>query len=215
AGRSGSPRDGGEAGGLPAAAVEDRAGGPPRRDPASSRLARSLPNPLRRRCGSEDRGILRRARRRRAERMIVVETVTLDERAREGPWDEMIGRTAGSFRIIKLLGKGGMGAVYLARHPGIGSEVAVKFLHPRFSSDKQHVERFFNEARAVNLIGHENIVKTLDFSVTPDGLYYCVMELLQGQPLSSLLRVPVPLAVAGPILVQCCRALQAAHERQI
>ena len=145
----------------------------------------------------------------------MVETVTLDERSREAPWDEMIGRAAGSFRIVKLLGKGGMGSVYLARHPGIGSEVAVKFLHPRFSGDRQHVDRFFNEARAVNLIGHENIVKTLDFSVTADGRYYFVMELLNGQSLASLLHAPVPLAVAGPVLLQCCRALQAAHERQI
>src|SRR5260221_7928489 len=127
----------------------------------------------------------------------------------------MIGRTAGSWRIVRLLGKGGMGAVYLARHPGIGAEVAVKFLHPRLAGDRNHVERFFNEARAVNLIGQENIVKTLDFGVTQDGRYYFVMEHLRGEPLSSLLKAPVPLAVAGPILLQCCRALQAAHERQI
>ena len=142
-------------------------------------------------------------------------TFTLDDGQRDGPWDELIGKTAGSYRIVRLLGKGGMGAVYLARHPGIGAEVAVKFLHPRFAGDRGQVERFFNEARAVNLIGHENIVKTLDFAVTPDGRYYFVMEHLSGQPLSALSGKPVPLAVAGPILLQCCRALQAAHERQI
>src|SRR5437870_8080037 len=139
-------------------------------------------------------------------------TLTLDDESRKGPWDELIGRSAGSYRLVKLLGKGGMGAVYLARHPGIGSQVAVKFLHPRFAGDRAHVERFFNEARAVNLIGHENIVKTLDFNVTPDGLYYFVMEYLHGRPLSSL-NGPVPLEVAGPILLQSCRALQAAHVR--
>jgi len=144
----------------------------------------------------------------------VAGTVTLDERSREGPWDEMIGRAAGSYRIVRLLGKGGMGAVYLARHPGIGSQVAVKFLHPRFCGDRGHVERFFNEARSVNLIGHENIVKTLDFATTPEGRYYFVMEYLTGASLASL-ALPVPLAVAGPILLQVCRALQAAHERQI
>jgi len=145
----------------------------------------------------------------------VAGTFTLDDEQRQGPWDELIGRTAGSYRVVRLLGKGGMGAVYLARHPGIGAQVAVKFLHPRFSGDRNHVERFFNEARAVNLIGHENIVKTLDFGVTPDGRYYFVMEHLNGQPLSSLLQKPVPFSMAGPILLQCCRALQAAHERQI
>ena len=142
-------------------------------------------------------------------------TFTLDDEQRKGPWDEMIGRTAGSYRIVRMLGKGGMGAVYLARHPGIGAQVAVKFLNPRFGSDKNHVERFFNEARAVNLIGHENIVKTLDFGVTPEGLYYFVMEFLRGQPLSALLQKPLPLSIAGPILLQICRALQAAHDRQI
>ena len=142
-------------------------------------------------------------------------TFTLDDEQRDGPWDELIGKTAGSFRIVRLLGKGGMGAVYLARHPGIGAEVAVKFLHPRFAGDRNQVERFFNEARAVNLIGHENIVKTLDFAVTPDGRYYFVMEHLAGQPLSALSGKPVPLSIAGPILLQCCRALQVAHERQI
>ena len=142
-------------------------------------------------------------------------TFTLDDGQRDGPWDERIGTTAGSYRIVRLLGKGGMGAVYLARHPGIGAEVAVKFLHPRFAGDRSQVERFFNEARAVNLIGHENIVKTLDFAVTPDGRYYFVMEHLSGQPLSALVGKPVPLSEAGPILLQCCRALQAAHERQI
>jgi serine/threonine-protein kinase len=145
----------------------------------------------------------------------VAGTFTLDEGHRDGPWDALIGSTAGSFRIVRLLGKGGMGSVYLARHPGIGAQVAVKFLHPRFAGDRNAVERFFNEARAVNLIGHENIVKTLDFAVTADGRYYFVMEHLSGQPLSALLQKPVPLSVAGPILLQCCRALQAAHERQI
>ena len=145
----------------------------------------------------------------------MAKTFTLDDEQRDGPWDELIGKTAGSFRIVRLLGKGGMGAVYLARHPGIGAQVAVKFLHPRFAGDRNQVERFFNQARAVNLIGHENIVKTLDFAVTPDGRYYFVMEYLSGQPLSALSGSPLPLSIAGPILLQCCRALQAAHERQI
>jgi serine/threonine protein kinase len=144
----------------------------------------------------------------------VAGTLTLDDEHRDGPWDELIGTTVGSYRIARLLGKGGMGAVYLAKHPGIGSQVAVKFLHPRFSGDRNHVERFFNEARAVNLIGHENIVKTLDFSVTPGGRHYFVMEYLRGRPLSAL-KGAAPLEVAGPILLQCCRALQAAHERNI
>ena len=144
-------------------------------------------------------------------------TITLFDEDRRAPFDDLVGQQVGSYRIARLLGKGGMGAVYLARHPGIGSQVAVKFLHPRFANDRSVVERFFNEARAVNLIGHENIVKILDFSVDAQGRYFFVMEYLDGRPLSSLIAEgrPVPLSVAGPILLQCCRALQAAHERHI
>jgi serine/threonine protein kinase len=134
-----------------------------------------------------------------------------------GENDELIGRAVGSYTVVRLLGKGGMGAVYLAEHPVIGSRVAIKFLHPRFSGDRKIVERFFNEARAVNVIGHDNILKILDLDVTADGRHYFVMEFLHGQPLSDLVRpaAPVPLQVAGPILLQVCEALQAAHDHGI
>jgi serine/threonine protein kinase len=131
--------------------------------------------------------------------------------------DELIGRAVGSYTVTRLLGRGGMGAVYLAEHPVIGSRVAIKFLHPRFSGDRKIVERFFNEARAVNVIGHDNILKILDLDVTADGRHYFVMEFLHGQPLSDLVRAaaPLPLQVSGPILLQICEALQAAHDHGI
>ena len=131
--------------------------------------------------------------------------------------DDLIGRTIGSYRVEKLLGKGGMGSVYMGVHPGIGSRVAIKFLHPQFSHDEKIVERFFNEARAVNVIGHDNILKILDLNVTDDQRHYFVMEFLHGRPLQALLKhnVPVPLEVAGPIVVQICDALEAAHKRGI
>ena len=131
--------------------------------------------------------------------------------------DAMIGRQVGSYRIAKLLGEGGMGAVYLGEHPAIGSKVAIKMLHAQYAAKPAIVERFFNEARSVNLIGHDNIVKILDFDVTAEGRHYFVMEFLHGRALQALLQPgePVPLERAGPILLQCCRALQAAHERGI
>ncbi len=134
-----------------------------------------------------------------------------------GPPDEWIGRTIGSYRITRLLGAGGMGAVYLAEHPAIGSRVAIKFLHRRYAADKKIVDRFFNEARAVNLIGHDNILKILDLDVTPDNRHYFIMEFLHGRSLQDLVRpeAPLPLDVAGPILLQVCEALQAAHDRRI
>ena len=131
--------------------------------------------------------------------------------------DAMIGRMVGSYRIAKLLGEGGMGAVYLGEHPAIGSKVAIKMLHAQYAAKPTIVERFFNEARSVNLIGHDNIVKILDFDVTGEGRHYFVMEFLHGRALQALLQPgrPLPLQLAGPILLQCCRALQAAHERGI
>jgi serine/threonine protein kinase len=131
--------------------------------------------------------------------------------------DDLIGRNIGSYRVDRLLGKGGMGSVYMGTHPVIGSRVAIKFLHPQFSHDEKIVDRFFNEARAVNVIGHDNILKILDLNVTEDNRHYFVMEFLHGRPLQALVKhnVPVPLDVAGPILVQICDALEAAHRRGI
>src|SRR4051812_11842758 len=110
-----------------------------------------------------------------------------------------------------------MGSVYMGIHPVIGSRVAIKFLHPQFAHDEKVVERFFNEARVVNVIGHDNILKILDLDVTDDNRHYFVMEFLHGRPLQALLRqnVPIPLEVAGPILTQVCDALEAAHKRGI
>ena len=131
--------------------------------------------------------------------------------------DELIGRTVGSYKVMKPLGKGGMGAVYLGEHPVIGSKVAIKFLHPQYATDEKIVDRFFNEARAVNVIGHDNILKILDLNVTEDRRHYFIMEFLNGRALQSLLRhnVAMPLSEAGPILLQICEALQAAHDHGI
>ena len=133
------------------------------------------------------------------------------------PEDELIGRTIGSYRVEKQLGKGGMGAVYMGVHPGIGSKVAIKFLHPQYAHDERIVDRFYNEARAVNVIGHDNILKILDLNVTEDNRHYFVMEYLQGRAVQNLLKhnVAIPLEVTGPILVQICEALEAAHGKGI
>ncbi len=133
------------------------------------------------------------------------------------PDDEIIGRTVGTYQVVKLLGQGGMGAVYMAEHPLIGSRVAIKFLHPQYATDKKIVDRFYNEARAVNVIGHDNILKILDLDVTEDGRHYFVMEFLYGKPLQDLISpdAPLTLETAGPILLQVCEALQAAHDKGI
>jgi hypothetical protein len=101
-------------------------------------------------------------------------------------------------------------------HPVIGARVAIKVLRPEVAVNPSVVERFFNEARAVNLIGHRNVVRILDLA-SERGYYFCVMELLEGEPLSTRLAGGrrMPFSVAGPILLQCAEALEAAHQRKI
>jgi serine/threonine-protein kinase len=125
--------------------------------------------------------------------------------------DAIVGSTLGSFRITKVIGRGGMGTVYLGEHNVIGSRVAIKVLQDKLASDEGLVARFYAEARAVNLIGHENIVNIFDMNVVPPHRYYLVMEYLEGKPLNYLMTQPVPASVSIPILLQVCDALQAAH----
>ena len=129
--------------------------------------------------------------------------------------DPIVGTTLGSFRITKVIGRGGMGTVYLGEHAVIGSRVAIKVLQEKLASDEGLVARFYAEARAVNLIGHENIVNIFDMNVVPPHRYYLVMEYLEGKPLNYLMTAPVPANVSIPILVQVCDALQAAHDAGI
>ncbi|HEV8322242.1 MAG TPA: protein kinase, partial [Myxococcota bacterium] len=125
----------------------------------------------------------------------------------------LLGRTAGSYLVERPLARGGMGEVYEARHPAIGRRVAVKVLAPECARNHEVVERFFTEARAVNVIGHENIVQIIDLASLPDGRPFLVMELLEGESLGARLRRtgPLPLDTLGEILIPVLDALAAAH----
>jgi eukaryotic-like serine/threonine-protein kinase len=74
----------------------------------------------------------------------------------------VIGETIGNFKIVSRLGRGGMGEVWLAEQQSIGTKVAIKLLREEISEDVEHVQRFFNEARAVSRIQHAGIVKIFD-----------------------------------------------------
>ena len=130
--------------------------------------------------------------------------------------DPLIGTRVGSFQIVRMLGRGGMGTVYLGEHPVIGSKVAVKFLHASMAHEPEVVARFYDEARAVNLIGHENIVGVYDLSLLPPDRYYYVMEYLDGETLAALeRRGRVPTLAGLAVLLQLCDALSAAHEQGV
>ncbi|MCL2259543.1 MAG: serine/threonine protein kinase, partial [Cystobacterineae bacterium] len=123
----------------------------------------------------------------------------------------IIGQPFGSFRAVRLIGEGGMGSVYLGKHTLIGSKVAIKILHEHLAANPQLVQRFYAEARAVNLIGHANIVNIFDMNLIPPRLYYLIMEYLEGCPLNDLLTSPMECSIALGILEQVCDALDAAH----
>ena len=129
----------------------------------------------------------------------------------------VIGETVGNYRITKLLGEGGMGAVYLAEHPGIGRKAAVKVLHPDLTRHTDMATRFFNEARAANAIRHPGIVEVLDFGTLPTGVSYIVMEFLEGESLAARLRTSgrLPIATAIEYTRQAAEALGAAHAKGI
>jgi serine/threonine-protein kinase len=132
--------------------------------------------------------------------------------------DFIIGQTIGNYLVTQKLGEGGMGAVYLAEHPSIGKKVALKVLHSEFSSNEDVVQRFFNEAKAVNNIGHPNIVDITDYGIIQlgigkDHLVYFIMEYLGGTTLSKLVRTesPLPPERALNIALQVADALAASH----
>ena len=129
----------------------------------------------------------------------------------------LVGTQLGSFLLTRQLGRGGMGAVYLGEHVLIGSKVAVKVLHPHLAVHADLVARFFAEARAVNVIGHENIVSIFDMAVQQPAIHYFIMEYLEGQSLAQLADRSgiVPASVAIPILAQVCDGLGAAHARGV
>jgi serine/threonine-protein kinase len=130
------------------------------------------------------------------------------------PDEALVGTTVGSFKITRVIGRGGMGTVFMGEQAIIGSKVAIKFLHEHLSSNAALVQRFYAEARAVNLIGHANIVNIFDMNVLPSGRYYLVMEYLEGQSLAEK-AMPMRPEVAIPVLVQVCDALDAAHKVNI
>ena len=121
------------------------------------------------------------------------------------------------YRIEKLLGTGGMGAVYEAEHIEIGKKVALKVLHPQFSRQADLVQRFRREARAASKVGHPNIIDVTDSGTTDSGDAYFVMERLDGTDLADVLRHERRLAVDRTVGIgaQICRALNAAHQAGI
>jgi len=131
------------------------------------------------------------------------------------PASDLVGQVvADRYHIVKKLGEGGMGQVYLGEHVKMGRRSAIKVMNPSMVHDPDAVARFNREASNASRITHPNVCAIYDFGETPDGLIYLAMEFIEGEPLTDLLEregaLPVPRATA--IFLQTAEALQAAHD---
>jgi eukaryotic-like serine/threonine-protein kinase len=126
------------------------------------------------------------------------------------------GVTVGEFRIGRPIAWGGMGVIYLAENPLLGTRAAAKVLREEFAGEAAIVERFLEEASAASKIRHPNIVQIFDLVALPDGRPCIVMEYLEGETLERRAgRTPMRLERARPIILQICGALSATHARGI
>src|SRR5215831_4174438 len=126
-----------------------------------------------------------------------------------------IGQQLGPYEITALLGKGGMGEVYLARDTKLKRGVAIKTLPDEFSRDPDRVSRFQREAEVLASLNHPNIAAIYDVEEA-GGSRYLVLELVEGETLADRIqRGPIPVEEALDIAKRICEALEAAHEKGI
>jgi serine/threonine protein kinase len=128
--------------------------------------------------------------------------------------DEII---AGKYRVVRMLGRGGMGSVWEGKHETLGTRVAIKFIDPDHAESAEARARFENEAKAAATIQSKYAIQIFDHGTTDDGRPYIVMEMLSGEPLDKRLdRLgALPLQEVARIVQQVSRGLGKAHEKGI
>jgi serine/threonine-protein kinase len=131
----------------------------------------------------------------------------------EGP---RVGESIGPYRLLSILGRGGMGEVFLAEDTRLGRQVAIKTLAPKLSNSDQFASYLLREARAAARLNHPNIARVYDV-IASDGRMHIVMESLDGETLAQRLRSrgPMPAADASAVCVQIASALEHAHANGI
>ena len=138
--------------------------------------------------------------------------------APEAPVDPLVGKTIdGRYHVEGVLGQGGMGVVYGAKHVVLGKALAIKVLKADVSRDREIIARFRQEAQSASGIGSQHIIDISDFGRLPDGSTYFVMEMLDGRELTKVIEDdrPIPPERVVSVAKQLCDALGAAHERGI
>ena len=124
---------------------------------------------------------------------------------------------ADKYRLVRTLGRGGMGRIFEADHLMLGTKVALKFMHPHLARDRGQVSRFAREARAAATLKSEHVARIIDVDQIPDGELYIVMEYLEGTSLEAVAvdGRGLPVSDAVTYVVQACDALAEAHARSI
>ncbi|MRG95858.1 serine/threonine-protein kinase [Polyangium spumosum] len=124
---------------------------------------------------------------------------------------------AGKYRVDRVLGVGGMGAVVAAEHTDLEQRVAIKFMLEAAAKNEVGKKRFLREAQAATKLKSEHVTRMLDFGTLEDGVPYLVMELLEGEDLDAMIRAAgkLPIEEACEIVLQTCEALAEAHGRGI
>ena len=127
------------------------------------------------------------------------------------------GLVAGKYQLVRMIGRGGMGSVWEARHVSLGTPSAIKFIEAEYADSQEARSRFDKEAKAAATIQSKHAIQIFDHGVTHDGKPYIVMELLQGEPLDKRIERlnRMTLQDTARILQQVCRGLVRAHERGI
>jgi len=156
-----------------------------------------------------------------AAKLVKHEKENLASNSKEAFLEQLTGRVVdGKYLIEKLLGQGGMGAVYQAIHLGTKRPVALKVIAPQFMAHTEFVERFKREAEAAGRLSHPNVVNVTDFGIAAFGaaqVAYLVMEYLKGLTLGALLKKKgkLPVSFTIDILEQICSAIEEAHSQGI
>ena len=122
-----------------------------------------------------------------------------------------------SVRLVRQIGAGGMGTLWVADHLTLHSQVAVKFIAQGLATDGAVVERFSREAAAASTVKSQHVVQMFDRGVTEDGIPFIVMELLEGRDLADYLEANGPMSVehVGQVVLQVTKALRRAHKKGI
>jgi serine/threonine protein kinase len=147
--------------------------------------------------------------------LAAVAALALTEAEAEPEPAVLAGKRLGHYQIIRRIGAGGMGEVYLAQDLSLDRNVALKILPLEFTRDPDRLHRFAREAKAASALNHPNILTIYEIGEV-DGLHFIATEYIEGETLRQRLqRGPVPVSEALDVLVQATRALNAAHQAGI